>query len=163
MTVPTQAASAQFLREAEIRRGIELLSFGYASLTRSADMALAEQKLGRAHHRTLYFVARRPGLSVSELLRLLGITKQSLGRVLGELTERGLVASRNDARDARKRLLHLTGEGAALEIRLYELLRERLAKAYLSAGPAAVGGFWTVLESLVPAGDRDMILALRDG
>ena len=88
-----QRASPLFLREAEIRRGIELLYFGYANLTRAADALLAEHGLGRAHHRALYFIARQPGLTVGELLRLLAITKQSLGRVLSELTTRGFVAA----------------------------------------------------------------------
>lgn len=89
MAVPT--ASPLFLREAEIRRGVELLYFGYSHLTRSIDEGLAAQGLGRAHHRALYFVARQPDLTVGELIALLAITKQSLGRVLGDLTERGLI------------------------------------------------------------------------
>lgn len=162
MTVPTHAASAQFLRETEIRRGFELLYFGQSNLSRVTDAELEAHRLGRAHHRALYFIARKPGLSVSELLRLLAITKQSLGRVLGELAERGLVESRSDDRDARKRLLRLTAEGAALEARLYQLVRERLARAYQAAGPEAVAGFWTVLESLIPESDRAMIRALGE-
>ncbi|HWV13146.1 MAG TPA: MarR family transcriptional regulator, partial [Sphingobium sp.] len=75
-------ASPLFLRENEIRRGIEMLYFGYSALTRSIDEGLAAQGLGRAHHRTLYFISRQPDLAVKDLLRLLAITKQSLGRVL---------------------------------------------------------------------------------
>ncbi len=157
MTAPIHAASAQFLREAEIRRGIELMLFGYGQLMRSLDAPLAEHRLGRAHHRALYFIARKPDLSVTELLRLLAITKQSLGRVLGDLTTRGLVESRAGTSDARKRLLRLTAEGAALEARLYDQLRARLSEAYSGAGPVAVGGFWAVLERLIPAGERAML------
>jgi DNA-binding MarR family transcriptional regulator len=160
MTVPSHAATAQFLRETEIRRGFELLYFGHANLWRVTDAELEAHKLGRAHYRALYFIARKPSLSVSELLRLLAVTKQSLGRVLGDLSERKLVESRSDDRDARKRLLRLTPEGAALEARLYQLVRERLARAYQAAGPEAVAGFWTVLESLIPDSDRTMIRAL---
>src|SRR5436309_3233294 len=64
-------ASPLFLREPEIRRGVELLYFGYAHLTRSIDAGLAAQGLGRAHHRALYFIARKPDLTVSELLAIL--------------------------------------------------------------------------------------------
>lgn len=160
MTAPTQSASALFLREAEVRRGIELLYFGYSHLTRTIDAELAEQKLGRAHHRALYFIARRPDLSVSELLQLLAITKQSLGRVLTDLTERGLVESRAGDRDARKRLLRLTAEGKTLEARLYERLNAKLSRAYSGAGQDAVSGFWAVLEGLIPPGDRASVAAL---
>ena len=143
-------ASPLFLREPEIRRGIELLYFGYAHLTRSIDSGLARQGLGRAHHRALYFIARKPDLSVSELLGLLAITKQSLGRVLGELSERELVETRTGDRDRRQRLLRLTPKGAALEGALFDLLREKMSAAYSQADPSAVGGFWAVLEGLIP-------------
>jgi DNA-binding MarR family transcriptional regulator len=143
-------ASPLFLREAEIRRGIELIYFGYANLTRSIDAGLARQGLGRAHHRALYFIARKPDLSVSELLGLLAITKQSLGRVLNELAERGLVETRTGDRDRRQRLLRLTEKGGALETELFDMLREKMSAAYSSAGQGAVGGFWAVLEGLIP-------------
>jgi DNA-binding MarR family transcriptional regulator len=157
---PYRAASPLFLREPELRKGMELLYFGYSHLTRTIDEGLAKQGLGRAHHRTLYFIARQPGLTVSQLLALLGITKQSLGRVLGELMERGLVEMRPGDRDRRQRLLRLTPEGAALEATLFDALRERLSAAYQSAGQGAVGGFWTVLEALIPPEERERIAAL---
>ncbi|MDT8758618.1 MarR family transcriptional regulator [Sphingomonas psychrotolerans] len=150
-------ASPLFLREPEIRRGIELLYFGYANLTRSIDAGLAKQGLGRAHHRALYFIAREPDLTVSALLAILGITKQSLGRVLGELAERGLVETRTGERDRRQRLLRLTPAGAALEAELFDALREKMSAAYSSAGQGAVGGFWAVLEGLMPESERNSV------
>lgn len=158
---PARAASPLFLREPELRRGIELLYFGYTHLTRSIDDTLERIGLGRAHHRALYFIARKPGLSVSELLALLAITKQSLGRVLTDLTERELIETRVGDRDRRQRLLRLTPTGAALEAELFEALREKLSAAYSSAGQGAVGGFWSVLEGLVPEAERPLIEALR--
>lgn len=156
-------ASPLFLREPEIRRGIELLYFGYSRLTRTADAILADQGLGRAHHRALYFIARRPGLTVGELLRLLAITKQSLGRVLADLAARGLIDSRSDQEDRRRRLLRLTPAGAELEAALFEAMRARLSAAYGSAGQDAVSGFWQVLEGLVPMEDRPLVAALSRG
>jgi DNA-binding MarR family transcriptional regulator len=150
-------ASPLFLREPEIRRGIELLYFGYANLTRSIDAGLAKQGLGRAHHRALYFIARQPDLTVSALLTILGITKQSLGRVLGELADRGMVETRTGERDRRQRLLRLTPAGAALETELFDALREKMSAAYSSAGQGAVGGFWAVLEGLVPESERSSV------
>lgn len=158
---PSRGASPLFLREAEIRRGVELLYFGYSHLTRSIDERLAEQGLGRAHHRALYFIARSPDLTVSQLLGLLAITKQSLGRVLNELTDRGLVETRPGHSDRRQRLLRLTDSGTALEADLFEQLRARMAGAYQSAGQGAVGGFWAVLEGLVPEDERPRVAALR--
>ena len=153
----TPIPSALFLREQEVRRGIELLYFGQAHLWRHIDARLAQENLGRAHQRALYFIARKPGLNVTTLLRLLGITKQSLGRVLNELQKRDLVQSQSDPRDARQRQLFLTDSGRALEHSLFEALRAAMAEAYAAAGQQAVGGFWQVLLGLVRPEDRALL------
>ncbi len=149
--------------ESDIRRGIELIYFGYSHLTRMADQRLETQGLGRAHHRVLYFISRQPGLNVSELLRLLNVTKQSLSRVLGELTQRGLVELRTSAQDRRQRLLFLTPDGATLESALFGDLSSRLSAAYAEAGNESVPGFWAILTSLIAEEDRAMVQALDGG
>ena len=161
MTAAPAPASPLFLREPEIRRGLELLYFGNSHVTRSIDRGLAEQGLGRAHHRALYFIARKPDMTVSDLLALLAITKQSLGRVLNELAERNLIETRPGERDRRQRLLRLTDAGRALEHHLYEALREKLSAAYSQAGHGAVSGFWAVLEGLIPRDELPRVEALR--
>ena len=130
-------------------------------MVKGADVRLAAHGFGRAHHRALYFIARRPGLPVGDLLLLLAITKQSLSRVLGELQERGLVAQAVGTRDRRQRLLRLTPAGEALEAELFECLRDGVTRAYSHAGQAAVTGFWTVLTGLIPPADRPLIEALQ--
>ncbi len=161
MASPVTSASPLFLREPELRRGLELLYFGNSHLTRAIDRGLSAEGLGRAHHRALYFIARQPDLTVSDLLSLLAITKQSLGRVLTELTDRGMVETRTGREDRRQRLLRLTPEGQKFENTLFEALRERLSAAYASAGQSAVGGFWAVLEGLIPPEERKRIDNLR--
>lgn len=158
---PISSASPLFLREAEIRRGIELLYFGYSHLTRTIDEDLTAHGLGRAHQRALYFIARQPDLTVSELLGLLGVTKQSLGRVINDLIARDLVESHPGKIDRRQKLLRLTANGAALETRLFEALRERLSFAYGQAGQNAVTGFWQVLEGLIPSDEISRVMALQ--
>jgi len=162
MTVQTPTASAQFLREPEIRRGSELMFFAYSRLTRAVDQGLGERGIGRAHHRALYFIGRHPEISVSELLAILGVTKQSLGRVLTELAERGLIETRVGERDRRQRLLCLTEEGAQLDFDLFAATRELLSAAYISAGQQAVSGFWAVLDAMLPEEERTRIHAWRD-
>lgn len=156
-SLATSRASPLFLREPEIRRGIELLYFGYASMIRGADTILDARGLGRAHHRALYFIARQPGLAVSDLLRLLAITKQSLSRVLADLMRMELVDQSVGTHDRRQRLLELTATGRLLEAELFEALRERVSGAYAAAGQEAVGGFWAVLSGLIPPSDRAMV------
>ncbi len=151
---PSSGASPLFLREEEIRRGIELLHFSQAEIARATDTQLQALGLGRADQRVLYFIARRPELSVSDLLRLLRHhSKQSLGRVLDPLVERGLVEIIPGKRDRRQRLLRVTAEGARIETELFATIRERMAQAYSQAGQGSVTGFWRVLETLIAPED----------
>ncbi|MDZ3830182.1 MAG: MarR family transcriptional regulator [Sphingopyxis sp.] len=154
------AASALFLREEEVRRGIEFLFFAHGSLWRAIDARLGEHCLGRAHYRSLYFIARQPGLTITDLLTLLGITKQSLGRVIKELEARDLVTTRPGNRDRRQKELRLTDAGRAIEKSIFTALRDAMSRAYTHAGQAAVTGFWQVSEALVPPRDRARVIAL---
>jgi DNA-binding MarR family transcriptional regulator len=146
---PAAAANPAFPHEADIRLAQDLMFFAYRDFTNAADVILAELGLGRAHHRALHFIGRTPGITVSELLAILRITKQSLARVLGALVDQGYVAQAQGDQDRRQRLLTLTPAGQALERRLFERQRDRLAAAYRSAGAAAVAGFRSVMHGVM--------------
>lgn len=154
------APSLLYLREEELTDGVELFFFAMRDFTRAADERLAALGLGRAHHRALHFVARHPGMPVSDLLSILGITKQSLSRVLKQLLAEGLIAQAQGSRDRRQRLLRLTPKGQALAGELATLQRARLAKAYREAGPEAVSGFRQVLSGLLADQERAGVLRL---
>jgi len=149
MTDVKSGANPLFLREEELRQGIELLFYAYRDFTAEPDEMLAKIGPGRAHHRVIYFVGRHPEISVSELLGILKITKQSLSRVLGELVRQDFIVQRQGTRDRRQRLLRLTAQGEALERQLTENQRQRIARAYREAGAAAVEGFRTVLLGIM--------------
>src|SRR5690606_37513747 len=100
-----------------------------------------------------YFIARQPGLTISDLLALLGISKQSLGRAVKELEARELLATRPGNRDRRQKELRLTDSGRALETAIFGTLRDTMSRAYTHAGQQAVTGFWQVSEALVPVRD----------
>jgi len=148
---PSTGANPLFLREDELRRGIELLFYAYRDFTAEPDAILAEYGFGRAHHRVIYFVGRNPGLSVSALLTILRITKQSLSRVLRQLVREGFIIQRQGTRDRRQRLLHLADKGIELERRLTATQRTRIARAYRTAGAQAVEGYRRVLAGLIDA------------
>ncbi|MCC7275157.1 MAG: MarR family transcriptional regulator [Alphaproteobacteria bacterium] len=143
-----------FLREEELRQGIELLYFAYRDFTAEPDQMLARYGFGRAHHRVIYFVGRHPGMTVSELLGILRITKQSLSRVLGQLVEEGFIVQQPGARDRRQRLLTLTEKGTQLERQLSQNQRDRIARAYRRAGADAVEGFRRVMLGIVNEADQ---------
>ena len=153
---------ALFLREEELRRGIELMFFAYRDFTGEPDSILESQNMGRAHHRAIYFIGRSPGISVSELLVILNITKQSLSRVLSALMENEFVVQETGTTDRRQRLLYLTEKGIALENQLTSVQGKRFARACREAGVDAVEGFQRVLRGLVDQSTRDQIDSFDD-
>ncbi|MEL6519552.1 MAG: MarR family transcriptional regulator [Pseudomonadota bacterium] len=138
-----------FLTDEHLRKGIEAMFFAYRGFTKDPDRILTEYGYGRAHHRAIHFIHRSPGTTVNNLLSILGVTKQSLNRVLRTLIEDGLVESRVGYRDRRERNLFLTEKGEALEGALSDAQRARMRLAFRNAGPEAVAGFRTVLEAMM--------------
>src|ERR1700690_900815 len=102
-------------QEEDVRQGIELLFYAYRDFTAEPDAMLSRYGFGRAHHRVIYFVGRHPQMSVSDLLGILSITKQSLSRVLSQLVRQAFIIQRTGSRDRRLRLLELTPKGVELE------------------------------------------------
>lgn len=154
--------SLLFLTDEQLRKGIEAMFFAYRGFTADPDRILESHAYGRAHHRAIHFIHRQPGLTVNTLLSVLGVTKQSLNRVLRTLVEDGLVDSRVGRRDKRERHLYLTEKGAALERELSDAQRARMRAAYRAAGPAAVAGFRQVLEAMMDPDLRRYFQMMKD-
>ena len=142
-----------FLTDEQLRKGIEAMFFAYRGFTADPDRILEGMDYGRAHHRAVHFIGRAPGLTVSSLMAILGVTKQSLNRVLRTLVDDGLVEARIGREDRRERNLYLTDKGSVLERSLSDAQRARMRAAYRAAGPQAVQGFRQVLEAMM---DPDM-------
>ncbi len=138
----------------EIISLIELLFFAYRDFTSDPDAILGEWGFGRAHHRVVHFVGRSPGMTVAQLLSILGITKQSLGRVLRDLIEKDLVYQRPGDVDRRQRLLFLTREGEALRLKLMAPQGERIIRALAEAGDETEPSYRKVLYHLISPGNR---------
>ena len=144
-----QSHKALFLQEETLRKGIELLFYAYRDFTNEADTVLFDIGLGRAHHRVIYFVGKNPGITVSDLLNILRITKQSLSRVLSRLISEDYIYQKIGTIDKRQRLLFLTPKGDKLEAQLTEIQCKRFANAYLQTGATEVAGFENVLNALL--------------
>ena len=151
-----------FLTDEQLRQGIEAMFFAYQGFTADPDRILATMAYGRAHHRAMHFIARIPGTTVTNLLAILDVTKQSLNRVLRTLIEDGLVESRVGNSDKRERHLYLTEVGAALERKLSDAQRSRMRAAYRAAGPQSVAGFRRVLEAMMDPEMRRRYHAIRE-
>ncbi len=151
-----------FLTDEQLRKGIEAMFFAYRGFTSDPDRILDNYDYGRAHHRAIHFIHRSPGTTVNNLLAILGVTKQSLNRVLRTLIADGLVESQVGSRDRRERNLVLTEAGADLERQLSDAQRRRMRGAYRHAGPEAVAGFRRVLEEMMDVEMRRHFRALRE-
>ncbi len=151
-----------FLTDDQLRKGIEAMFFAYRGFTADPDRILVDQGYGRAHHRALHFIARSPGTTVNNLLNILGVTKQSLNRVLRTLIEDGLVENTVGLKDKRERNLTLTDAGQTLERELSFAQSARMRKAYKQAGPEAVHGFREVLEAMMDPEMRKMYIKLSE-
>jgi DNA-binding MarR family transcriptional regulator len=142
---------------------IELLFFAYRDFVTEPDDVLARFGFGRAHHRVVHFVNRNPGMKVAELLDILKITKQSLGRVLKQLVDQGYVVQKEGANDRRQRLLYVTGKGEALAMKLAGLQTARIAAALAELGPNARETARRFLLSMIDADNRDGVLRFIAG
>ena len=103
-----------FLADEELRNTIESLFYAYRDFTGIADAILKEFGFGRAHHRVIYFVGAYPSITVTELLDILKITKQSLSRVLSVLILEDFIIQRKQNADRRRRHLFLSKKGVEL-------------------------------------------------
>ena len=137
---------------------IELLFFAYRDFVSDPDHLLEKLHFGRAHHRVLHFVNRNPGMKVADLLEILRITKQSLGRVLKQLVDEDYVVQKEGPDDRRHRLLFVTPKGEQLAMKLAGLQTERISRALAGLGPHAHEAARAFLAAMIDAESRDEVL-----
>jgi DNA-binding MarR family transcriptional regulator len=164
LTTPSKSRST--LASAEAAEGrepywdlIELLFFAYRDFVGDPDQALDRLGFGRAHHRVLHFVNRNPGIKVAELLDVLKITKQSLGRVLKQLIDEGYVVQKEGA-DRRQRLLYVSPAGEALALKLAGMQTVRIGRVLDELGPGGRDTVRRFLAGMIGAEDRERVLRL---
>jgi DNA-binding MarR family transcriptional regulator len=157
---PTIAGGPAAERPEPIWDIIELLFFAYRDFVGDPDVVLEKFGFGRAHHRVLHFVNRNPGMKVADLLDILNITKQSLGRVLKQLVDEGYVLQKEGAQDRRQRLLYVTSKGEALSLKLATLQTQRITRAFAELGPGAHDAARRFLTAMIDTDNRDGVLRL---
>jgi len=153
-------ARAPVVREGELRWDIiELLFFAYRDFVGDPDHVLEKFGFGRAHHRVLHFINRNPGIKVADLLVILKITKQSLGRVLKQLLDEGYIVQKTGNNDRRQRLLFATAKGEALVGKLAGLQTDRINRALGQIPPAGADTVRQFLRAMIDHDDPDKVLA----
>jgi len=143
--------------DAEALDLVELFFFAYRDFVGDADRLLENYGFGRAHHRVLHFVSRRPGLTIAALLDILRITKQSLNRVLKQLLDAGFVEARAGAMDRRQRLLYPTPRGAQLARELAALQSARFRRVLDSLPPATREAAGEFLFAMLDSEERERV------
>ncbi|MBS0959367.1 MULTISPECIES: MarR family winged helix-turn-helix transcriptional regulator [Acetobacter] len=146
-----------FLREEQIRHAQTIMFLANRDAAEAIAPLLEEYDLGRAHYRVLQVLAFSPGVPVSRLRDILGVTKQSLARTLTELHERDYVDTTASRRDRRQKLLTLSKKGQRVEAELFSVARGRLVAAYRDAGGAAVEGFRRVMWGMLSESSRSLM------
>ncbi len=141
---------------------VELLYFAYRDFISDPDAALLTLGFGRAHHRVIHFVNRHPGIRVADLLDILRITKQSLGRVLKQLVDTGFIEQRPGPVDRRQRLLYPTEAGRGLAARLRDPQVKRIAAALERLTPAEREGAQRFLRLMINPGEREKAARIID-
>jgi DNA-binding MarR family transcriptional regulator len=139
---------------------IELLFFAYRDFVADPDEVLGKFGFGRAHHRVLHFVNRNPAIKVANLLDILKITKQSLGRVLKQLIDEGYIVQKEGASDRRQRLLYATPKGEALALKLAGLQTRRIQRALENLPSGAHEAARAFLTAMLEADGRDEVMRL---
>ncbi len=138
-------------------RFIELLFFAYRDFVSDPDTALVSYGFGRAHHRVIHFVNRNPGIRVADLLDILKITKQSLGRVLKQLVDGGFIEQVPGPVDRRQRLLYPTEAGRTLALHLLHLQEQRIGRALAELSPDQRVGAERFLKLIIDATERSKV------
>lgn len=151
------------LRDEETVALIELLFFAYRDFVSDPDALLEQLGFGRAHHRVVHFVGRDPGMTVAQLLDILRITKQSLGRVLKDLIGKGYVYQKEGATDRRQRLLHLTGAGEELRQSLMAPQMSRIRRAVAESSGNGGTAMRDILYHLISPENREAVREWIDG
>ena len=159
--VPQRPAEVSAGRSGELSWDIiELLFYAYRDFVGDADDVLKEFGFGRAHHRVLHFVHRYPGLKVADLLDVLRITKQSLGRVLKQLIDENYIVQKAGENDKRQRLLFATPRGEALVAKLAGLQTDRIGAALKGLDAEGVDTVRRFLRSMIDHDDPDKVLQI---
>jgi DNA-binding MarR family transcriptional regulator len=143
-----QNSNRLYLTDAELALSIEKMYFAYRAFTKEADSILEEHEYGRAHHRVLHFVGTREGLSVGDLLTILQITKQSLSRIMKQLTKDKMIELQKDSYDKRIKQLYLSAKGKQLFVKLFDAQKKRISEVFREKKSESVNGFLSVLEAL---------------
>ena len=138
-----------YLRDDQIKDFIELIFYAYKKTSSDPIKILKKYSFGTAHHRAILLIERHEGISVSQLLARLQVTKQSINRVLKDLTKNKIIIQKKGDLDGRQRLIYLNENGKKLFNEIFYSQKKRIYNALKNSESDSVLKFKKVIERIV--------------
>ena len=138
-----------YLKDDQLKDLIEKLFIGYRETFSDSKKILDKYSIGLAHQKVIHLLSMYEGISISELLKKLKVTKQSLNRVLRDLIKSKMIKQIKDENDTRKKNLFLEKEGKKFFDIIYNSQKKRIFNALKNSEPDSVIKFKKVLERII--------------
>jgi len=138
-----------YLKDEELKQYIEKIFMGYRETVSDAKKVLDKYSIGVAHNKVIHLISLYEGITISELLKKLKITKQSLNRVLKDLIKLKAIKYKKDEKDTRIKHVFLTDEGIDLFEEIFSIQKKRIYKAFLESDSNDVASFGKVLKKII--------------
>ena len=138
-----------YLKDDQLKELIEKLFVGYRETFSDSKKILNKYSIGLAHQKAIHLISMYEGISISELLKKLKITKQSLNRVLKDLVELEIIIFKKDDQDTRIKHLFLNDKGKKIFDEIFETQKKRIYNALLSSSSEEVVNFDNVLKKII--------------
>ena len=138
-----------YLKDEQLKDLIEKLFISYRETFSDAKKVLDKYSIGLAHHKVIHLLSMYQGISISELLKRLKVTKQSLNRVLKDLIKLEIVSFEKDVQDTRVKHVFLNEKGKKIFIEIFDLQKKRIYNALLNSSSEEVINFDNVLSKII--------------
>ncbi len=138
-----------YLKDDQLKDLIEKLFIGYRETFSDSKKILNKYKIGLAHQKVIHLLSMYEGITISELLKRLKITKQSLNRVLKDLIKLEIIIFKKDAQDTRIKHVFLNDKGKKIFNEIFEIQKKRIHSALLNSSSEEVINFDNVLKKII--------------
>ena len=138
-----------YLKDQELKQYIEKIFTVYRETFSDVKKVLDKYSIGIAHNKAIHLISLYEGITISDLLKKLKVTKQSLNRVLKDLIKLNAIKYQKNENDTRIKHIFLTRDGMELFDEIFSLKKKRIYKAFINSNPQDVGGFEKVLKKII--------------
>ena len=138
-----------YLKDDQLKEFIEKLFISYRESFSDAKKTLDKYSIGIAHHKVIHLLSIYKGITITELLKKLKITKQSLNRVIKDLIKLDAISFKKDKKDTRLKHVYLNDKGTKLFNEVFDVQKKRIYNALLNSSSKEVINFNNVLNKII--------------